>query len=365
MNPDGTTSHKGSDFNIKPVTVAIILALTIGITIVLNNFASDSENQSVENNPDTSLTSLAYLFEDENVWIAPDTASIPQDDSGKLISYGRNIVIHTSKYFGPKGSLDKSTNGLTCQNCHFEAGTRPYGNNFGAVAATYPRFMPRFGAVHSIATKVNECFMRSLNGNPIDTAGKEMNAIVAYINWLGKDVRKGETPAGSGGIKAPHFIARAADPEKGKIVYEQMCSRCHGSDGEGQFAADILKDETKQQGGNATADDLYYYPPVWGSHSYNGVATLYRLSKFAGFVQNNMPYPMTYKNPVLTDEQAWDVAAYVNSLERPIKDHSKDYASDISKKPFDFPFGPYADNFAQEQHKFGPYTDMPSAKHKK
>ena len=75
-----------------------------------------------------------------------------------------------------------------------------------------------------------------------------------------------------------------------------------------------------------------------------------------------MPYPVTYKNPVLTDEQAWDVAAFVNSQARQFKDHSKDYVSDISKKPFDFPFGPYADNFTEAQHKFGPYTEMPSAK---
>ena len=103
---------------------------------------------------------------------------------------------------------------------------------------------------------------------------------------------------------------------------------------------------------------------MWGNHSYNGVATLYRVGKLAGFIKNNMPYPVTYSNPVLTDEEAWDVAAFINNNERPIKDYSNDYASDISKKPYDFPFAPYKDNFSIEQHKFGPYTDMPSAKGK-
>ena len=344
---------------LKSLSITIILAVITCSAFLLQTSGCSSDNQSVQ---DTSSTSVANLFTEEKVWTAPDTNSIPEDDEGKLISYGRTLVIHTSKYFGPEGYMLNTINGMNCQNCHLEAGTRPYGNNLGAVAATYPKFSPRAGALVTIAGKVNECFTRSMNGAPIDTNSREMKAIVAYIKWLGKDVKKGEVPAGSGGIKSPHFIARAADSDKGKEVYDQYCSRCHGTDGEGQFAKDVLKDPAKQQGGTASADDLYYYPPLWGARSFNGVATLYRLSKFAGFVQNNMPYPMTYKTAILTDEQAWDVAAYVNSRDRLILDHSKDYAAAISKKPFDFPFGPYADNFSEAQHKFGPYTDMPSAK---
>ena len=320
-----------------------------------------TDNQSGRNNSDTSTAYLTELFADEHVWTAPDTSSIPKNEEGKLILYGRTLIIHTSNFFGPKGSISHSANGLSCQNCHLDAGTRPYGNNLGAVSTTYPKFLPRSNSVVNVAEKINECFFRSLNGTPIDTASKEMKAYIAYINWLGKDVKKGEVPAGSGGIKAPKLITRAADPEKGKLVFEQLCARCHGADGQGQLVVDVLKDETKQQGGTATTDDLYYYPPLWGSHSYNGIATLYRLSKLAGFIKNNMPYPMDYKTAILKDEQAWDIAAYVNSRERDTKDHSKDYLADISKKPYDFPFGPYADKFTEEQHKFGPYMEMPSA----
>lgn len=350
---------------VKSHSVTITLALISLTVFLLQSLISCSpENNSAQNNPDTSSTSVADLFTEEHVWTAPDTNTIPNNDEGKLISYGRTLIMHTAKYFGPRGSLSQSTNGLTCQNCHLEAGTRPHGNNLAVAASIYPKYSPRASSMVSIAEKVNECFTRSLNGAPIDSTGREMNAIIAYLKWLGKDIKKGETPAGIGGIKAPHFIYRAADADKGKLVYDQLCARCHGKDGEGMLVTDVLKDVTKQQGGTATTDDLYYYPPVWGSNSFNGVATLYRLSKFAGFVQNNMPYPMTYKTAVLTDEQAWDVAAYVNSRERPINDYSMDYAADISKKPFDYPFGPYSDNFSEAQHKFGPYTEMPSAKKK-
>ncbi len=360
MNPEGPSTQQKNNFRIRRLSVNGMFTLIIVSVFLIETISCSPRNQSgQENIPDTSFAKLAELFSEEHVWTAPDTLTIPNNEEGKLIKYGRRLMLHTVKYFGTKGSISQSSNGMNCQNCHLDAGTRPYGNNLGAASSTYPKFLPRSNSVVNLAQKINECFSRSLNGEPIDTTGKEMQAYLAYIKWLGKNFKKGDT--GSGGIKAPHLIDRAADPEKGKPVYEQLCSRCHGMEGQGQFVIDVLKDETKQQGGNATTEDLYYYPPLWGSHSFNAVATLYRLSKFAGFVQNNMPYPVNYNNHVLTDEQAWDVAAYVNSRERPIKDHSKDYIVDISKKPYDFPFPPYADKYTEAQHKFGPYKEMPSA----
>ena len=73
-----------------------------------------------------------------------------------------------------------------------------------------------------------------------------------------------------------------------------------------------------------------------------------------------MPYGVTFENPFLTDEEAWDVAAYVNSMPRPDKDLSQDWP-DISKKPIDHPFGPYADSFSEEQHKYGPFDPIKAA----
>ena len=356
MNPQGV--------KIRLRTIAVIAIATTCVVFVMQIAGCSSGSGTVEKIEHEISHSVAELFTPEKVWIAPDTSTIPGNDEGKLIRYGRRLMIHTSSYFGPGGSLSKSTNGINCQSCHLDAGTRPYGNNLAVASLTYPRYLARSNDTVTLAQKVNECFSRSLNGTPIDTSSHEMRAYVAYINWLGKDIKKGETPAGTGPIHAPPFIDRPADPERGRLVYEQHCTRCHGADGHGQLSADVLKDASKQLGGTATAEDLYYYPPVWGENSFNGVATLYRLSKFAGFVQHNMPYPLNYTNYILTDEQAWDVAAYANSRHRPIKDFSHDYASDISKKPYDFPFPPYADTLTEAQHKFGPYTGMASAKKK-
>jgi len=113
------------------------------------------------------------------------------------------------------------------------------------------------------------------------------------------------------------------------------------------------------------ADGLeYLYPPLWGDQSYNTGAGLFRLSNFAGYVHSNMPFNQaTDKQPVLTAEECWDVAAYVNSRPRPNRRPGGDWP-DISKKPVDHPFGPYADGHTEQQHKFGPYPPILAARKK-
>ena len=169
--------------------------------------------------------------------------------------------------------------------------------------------------------------------------------MVAYMQWLGKDVPKGESPKGSGIYEVP-FLDRAADPVKGKAVYAQQCQSCHMEDGQGMPKPD---------------KSGHIYPPLWGENSYNDGAGLFRMSRFAGYVKTNMPLGATFERPLLTDEEAWDVAAYVNSLPRPKKDLGKDWP-DISKKPIDHPFGPFSDDFTEEQHKFGPFKPIKEAR---
>jgi thiosulfate dehydrogenase len=285
------------------------------------------------------------LITKEDLWKAPDWTTVENESNAEDIKYGRELIAKTSEFLGPNGKVKKMSNGMNCQNCHLDAGTAPLGNNYSAVFATYPKIRGRSGQMEDIPKRINDCFERSLNGGLLESNSKEMKAMVAYIEWLGRDVPKGETPKGAGLYEVP-FLDRASDPIKGKVVYAQLCQSCHMEDGQGLMRADKLG---------------YTYPPLWGENSYNHGAGLFRMSRFAGYVKANMPLGATYERPILTDEEAWDVAAYVNSLPRPQKDLSKDWP-DISKKPIDHPFGPFSDDFTEEQHKFGPFIPIQSAR---
>ena len=49
----------------------------------------------------------------------------------------------------------------------------------------------------------------------------------------------------------------------------------------------------------------------------NAAAGMAKLAHVAAFVRTNMPFGVRYQDPVLTVQQAWDVAAYMISKPRP------------------------------------------------
>ena len=151
-------------------------------------------------------------------WTAPDVNSITDVKQKEQVEYGKELIAHTAKYLGPNGSVLKMSNGMNCQNCHLQAGTAVFANNYGSVASLYPKFRARSGAIENIYKRVNDCFERSLNGKALDTTGKEMRAIFAYISFLGTNVEKGKKAEGSG-FKDLAYLNRAAEPEKGQIIY--------------------------------------------------------------------------------------------------------------------------------------------------
>jgi thiosulfate dehydrogenase len=293
---------------------------------------------AVENNKKTALAQ----FDTAKIWASPDPLSIKAENEAKLIQYGRDLIAHTSDYLGPEGIVKPISNGMNCQNCHLEGASKPFGNNYSAVAATYPKFRARSGTAETIAKRVNDCFQRSLNGQPLDSTSHEMMAIKAYITWLGSGVPKGKTPKGSGLLKL-NFLNRAANPDSGQVVYIAKCQSCHGQNGEGL---------TMPEGNNRR------YPPLWGAKSFNEAAGLYRLSNFAGYIKANMPFGASYENPQLTDAEAWDLAAFINSQPRPKHPFLATDFPKIDGKPFDHPFAPFADSFPEIQHKFGPFQPI-------
>lgn len=322
-----------------PALLLVIIIIVAEIFINIKHRASKPQSPAPVNRTTTADT----------MWHGRPATDIDTSTAqGKLIKYGHDLIANTAYYLGPKGIVAQTSNGMNCQNCHLAAGTQPFGNNYGKVYTTYPQFRARSNNIQTIYGRINDCFERSLNGKPLDTTGREMTAIYAYIQWLAGDMPKGTTRGGTSLMKLP-YINRAADTAAGRLVYAANCASCHGPNGQGVINAQ---------------SSVYTYPPLWGSHSYNDGAGLFRLGAFASFVKNNMPFGTHYDAPKLTNEQAWDVAAFVNSQARPHKDQSNDWR-DITKKPVDFPAGPYADTFPAQQHKYGPWQPIAAAKKKK
>lgn len=315
------------------VSMAWVVLILCGLITVLIN------NPELLKTSDNPVGVIQQDLKTPGRWTAPDSASIPDNEEGRRILYGKQLVSHTAAYLGPQGSVMQITNGMNCQNCHLAAGTKPFGNNYAAVASTYPKFRARSGSIETIEKRVNDCVQRSLNGQPLAQDSEEMKSFVAWIKWVGSEVPKDSVPEGTG-IATPQLLNRSADPVKGKDIFSQNCSRCHGNNGEGMKLA---------------GSQEWLYPPLAGPDSYNSGAGLFRLSRFAGYIKYNMPNDLaTPEKPLLTDEACWDVAAYVNSLPRPGFDISADWP-DISKKPFDHPFGPFSDDRSEKAHKYGPW----------
>jgi thiosulfate dehydrogenase len=141
-------------------------------------------------------------------------------------------------------------------------------------------------------------------------------------------------------------LSRAADPKRGAGVYQANCAACHQPDGKG-----------KRNGVPGDAKG-YLYPPLWGPDSFNDGAGMHRLIASASFVRANMPFGTHYDAPALSVEDAWDVAAYINTQERP---HRASLDADYptrARKPVDAPFPPFADKFPLEQHRLGPFQPI-------
>ena len=354
MSEQKNESHTNqSEVISKLINVIVSLLIIIVILgILLFNYLPDYQPQkeissdSIQPDSNGNFTEAGKLaalktIDTTHYWTAPDESTLLESEK-ELVLYGKDLIANTSKYYGVSGKLFKSsTNGMNCQNCHLDAGTKVFGNNYGGVASTYPKYRARSGSIENIFKRVNDCFERSLNGKGLDTTSKEMKAIVAYIYWLGKDVPKKVKPIGSG-FKDLAFLKRAADPTNGNKVYTEKCQSCHQANGTGLMNAEKT---------------AFTYPPLWGNESYNDGAGLYRISNFAKFVKYNMPQGVSHNSTQLSDEEAWDVAAFVNSQPRPNKNISKDWPK-IQEKPFDHPFGPYVDGFDEKQHKYGPFKEI-------
>jgi len=220
----------------------------------------------------------------------------PAGPLGDAVRRGRALMLAT------RDSLPKNVgNKLRCVSCHLDDGRRAVGTWVGAYGR-YPAYRPRSATVETIEYRVNDCFKRSMNGAALAVDGPDMRDIVTYLWYLSRGVPVHEPAAGT--PPAQRFLALTVDTAAGGRIFTTTCAKCHAPDGQGTAVG----------------------PPLWGPGSYNVGAGMSRVSTAANFIRANMPFDQP---GTLTDQQALDVAAYVNAQPRP------DYAA----KQNDWPHG--------------------------
>lgn len=300
-------------------------------------FACSTAEKKVEPLPQKEVKAL-------KVYQAPDTNELKDDEWGQMVRYGARIVRYSTYYIGPDGVASKNLrNKMTCTNCHLDAGTRPYGLNFFDSHRTYPQYRSREDAILTMSDRVNNCITRPHAGKPLALDSKEMIAIVSYIKWVGEKYNP-EQHEGYG-LKKINYDSLRASSEKGAVVYSIHCQSCHMADGGGLW--------NPQKTG-------YVNPPLWGPMSYQEGSSMHRVIKAAEFIKFNMPNLIAkYNQPALSDQEALDVAAFINDGRihpRPVpKFHNY---PNINTKPVDYFKGPYLDPYSEDQHAFGPWYEI-------
>lgn len=180
-------------------------------------------------------------------------------------------------------------NRLACTSCHQNDGTVKDGMPWVGVYARFPQYRSRAGGTQIIEDRINDCFKRSMNGVALVPESRDMRDIISYLAFLSIGYPVGSEVDGQG---IPALDPLPADSARGEGVFRTRCARCHGPRGEGVGPAGAL----------------------WGDGSYNIGAGMARLRTAANFIKARMPQDSA---GVLSDQEAFDVARFINSQPRP------------------------------------------------
>lgn len=228
----------------------------------------------------------------------PPLSAIPDDENGTAIRRGMAIFLNTKT-----NASDYVGNDLACVNCHLDAGRKPNAAPMWAAWVAYPKYRSKNGKINTMEDRLKGCFTYSMNGQGSPSGGPPpvgsdvYRDLEIYFRWLASGAPTSEKMEGAGYPKLEK-PANGYDRKRGAKIFEENCASCHGADGQGQ--RDI--------------NGRIVFPPLWGPGSYNWGAGMGRVNTAAAFIKENMPLGQENR---LTDQEAWDVAAFVDSHERP------------------------------------------------
>jgi thiosulfate dehydrogenase len=236
-------------------------------------------------------------------WYAADVNKLGPGPENDLIRYGKDLIVNTARHIG-KNAADSAMryagNNLACQNCHLNAGLQPFAAPFISTFATFPMMVD--DQVLTLTDRLNGCMRRSMNGKDLPPDSREMQALIAYIKFVGQGPPEGVRLPGMGLLPLAN-PASPPDSRRGQEVYAQQCAKCHRDDGQGEL--------------RGSPGVGYSIPPLWGEASFNAGAGMAKTAYAAAYIRANMPFGISYLDPVLTVQQAWDLAAFIVSKPHP------------------------------------------------
>lgn len=278
----------------------------------------------------------------------PDLATLKDDAYGKMARYGYELATRTFAHIGPEVRNPKmryAGNNLACTSCHQNGATKPYAMPWVGVHSTFPMYRSREDQISTLEERINGCMERSMNGKPLPLNSTEMKAFVTYMHFLSRDIPIGAEIEGQL-TKPTQLPNRRADVKAGEAIFKTTCVACHGENGAGRRVGKV---------GDAQG---YVFPQLWGKDTFNNSTGMHRLITATRFIKYNMPQGVTHTTPILSDEEAYDVAAYVLSQSRPQRPHlERDFPARWNK-PVDSAFPPYVDGASADQHKYGPFPPL-------
>ena len=278
----------------------------------------------------------------------PDLNKLPPGPYKELVQYGHELTTRTFAHIGPEVVDVRKRfagNNLACASCHQQAATKPFAMPWTGVSATFPQYRGREDDISTVEERVNGCMERSMSGKALPLDSREMKAFVTYISFLSRGIPVGATVEGAGMVQSK-MPNRRANLDNGAKVYAAQCVACHGDNGQGVRAG---------QPGDAQG---YVFPPLWGPDTFNNGAGMNRLAMATRFIKHNMPQGTNFDAPQLSDDDAYDVAAYMLSKPRPEKANLEADFPARWNKPVDSAFPPYLLGAPADQHRFGPLPPL-------
>ena len=224
----------------------------------------------------------------------PAEQDMPKNEFGKTIKLGEDIFVHTERY--ARQYVGNNTN-LRCSSCHLDAGRLAHSAPLWGAYVSYPAYRSKNKHVNTFPERMQGCFKYSMNGKAPPLGDPVLVALESYAYWLASGAPIDPKIPGRGYPKVPK-PALVPDYARGQQVFEQHCAVCHGADGAGQ----------------ADATGQPNFPALWGPKSFNWGAGMGSIKNAVGFIKANMPLGL---GGTLSDQQAWDVATFMDSHERP------------------------------------------------